>query len=102
MTANTPEPPPTPNDGPAICDLVIADMEERKQIGIEKYGTPLQAHNGRDALVDAYQEILYTAVYLRQRIEEGCCHEPHRIFIDDKLVQINADGTAEPVKEERS
>ena len=72
-------------------------MEERKRIGIKKFGTPLQAHNGRDALVDAYQEILDTAVYLRQRIEEGCCHEPHRIFIQDKLTQINADGTVEVV-----
>ncbi len=45
-------------------------MEERNKIGTEKYGTPLQAHNGRDALVDAYQEILDAAVYLRQAIEE--------------------------------
>ena len=70
MTANTPEPPPTPNDGPAICDLVIADMEERKRIGIKKYGTPLQAHNGRDALVDLYQELLDAVFYVRQSIEE--------------------------------
>ena len=45
-------------------------MEERNRIGTEKYGTPLQSHNGRDALVDAYQEILDAAVYLRQAIEE--------------------------------
>lgn len=24
-----------------------------------------------------------------------CCHEPHRVFIDDKLRQINHDGTVE-------
>lgn len=31
---------------------------------------PLQAHNGRDPLVDAYQEALDLVVYLRQAIEE--------------------------------
>jgi len=68
--ANNAEPPPVRNDGPAVWDLVIADMNERNRVGTEKYGTPLQAHNGRDALVDAYQEALDLAVYLRQAIEE--------------------------------
>jgi hypothetical protein len=31
---------------------------------------PLRAHNGRDALVDAYQEALDLCVYLRQVIQE--------------------------------
>jgi hypothetical protein len=53
-----------------IWELVIADMQERDQVGRERYGTPLQAHNGRDALVDAYQEALDLVVYLRQAIEE--------------------------------
>ena len=39
-------------------------------MGIKRYGTPLQPHNGRDALIDTYQEILDSAVYLRQAIEE--------------------------------
>ena len=67
---NQDQPPPKQNTGTPIWDLVIADMEERNRIGTEKYGTPLQSHNGRDALVDAYQEILDAAVYLRQAIEE--------------------------------
>jgi hypothetical protein len=66
----TEQPAPIPNDQPAIADLVIADMRQRKQIGIERYGTPLQAHNGRDALWDAYEEVLDLTVYLRQVIEE--------------------------------
>ena len=45
-------------------------MEERRQVGIERYGTPLQPNNGRDALVDAYQEALDLACYLRQSIAE--------------------------------
>ncbi len=50
--------------------LVIKDMEERRLHGIEKYGTALQAHNGRDPLIDAYQEALDLCVYLRQALEE--------------------------------
>lgn len=50
---------------------VIKDMTDRDNIGRERYGTPLQPHNGRDALVDCYQELLDGAVYLRQAIEEN-------------------------------
>lgn len=64
------QPPPTPTGGPAIADLVIADMAARKQLGISRYGVPLQAHNGRDALRDAYEEALDLACYLRQAIAE--------------------------------
>lgn len=64
------QPPPIPNEGTPIWDLVMADMAARKTLGIERYGTPLQAHNGRDALVDAYQEALDLCCYLRQAIEE--------------------------------
>lgn len=61
---------PTRSERPAIVDLVLVDIKERDRIGQERYGTRLQAHNGRDALVDAYQEALDLAIYLRQAIEE--------------------------------
>lgn len=61
--------PPEPSTGD-IWKLVIMDMADRRMLGISRYGTPLQAHNGRDALVDAYQEALDLCVYLRQAIEE--------------------------------
>lgn len=64
------QPLPTKNDLPSIQDLVIEDIAERKKIGIERYGTPLQPWNGRDALVDAYQESLDLTMYLRQVIYE--------------------------------
>jgi len=35
--------------------MVIADIEARRQVGVQRYGTALQAHNGRDALRDAYE-----------------------------------------------
>ena len=61
--------PPQPAEGDCWL-LVLADMEERRKRGIEKYGTPVQPHNGRDPLIDAYQEALDLCVYLRQAIEE--------------------------------
>lgn len=64
------QPAPTPNCNAHIADLVMADILNRKQKGIETYGTPLQAHNGRDALVDAYEEALDLCCYLKQAIEE--------------------------------
>lgn len=48
-----------------------ADMRERDRLGRERYGTPLTAGNGRDQLVDAYQEMLDGAVYLRAAMQEG-------------------------------
>lgn len=64
------QPAPEPNDGASMHDLVIADMASRKEFGLAKYQSLLQAHNGRDALQDAYEESLDLVVYLRQEIEE--------------------------------
>lgn len=64
------QPPPVTNTSRPIWDLVVEDMQARDHVGRERYGTPLQANNGRDALVDAYQEALDLVVYLRQVIEE--------------------------------
>lgn len=72
--ATTVQSKPTANDRAAIADLVIADVKARDRFGASKYGTRLQADNGRDPLVDAYQEALDLAFYLRQAIEERCSH----------------------------
>jgi hypothetical protein len=93
---NTGQPMPTKNDQPCVQDLVIqdlhrlsasldrqphidddayalviADVEARKAIGLAKYGTLLQPFNGRNALVDAYQEAGDLVQYLRQAKAEG-------------------------------
>ena len=78
------QPDPIPNDRPALWDLVLkdlegpdklwdgvkADMKARDAEGRKKYKTPLQAFNGRDALVDAYQEVLDGIVYTKQGMVE--------------------------------
>jgi hypothetical protein len=49
---------------------VMLDMLKRHQKGVETYGTPLFAHNGRDALKDLYEELLDAVVYLKQVMTE--------------------------------
>lgn len=76
---------PKPGTGRPIAALVRADVKSffagseyvqqaltgRQQLGTERYGTPLQAGNGRDWLLDAFEEALDLAQYLRQGLEEG-------------------------------
>lgn len=64
------EPSPVPNSSRPVWEVVIEDMFNRNEFGKAKYGTPLQANNGRNALKDAYEEVLDLAVYLKQRIIE--------------------------------
>lgn len=64
------QPVPSYVDGPAIVDLVAEDLYKRKEFGIEKYGQPLKAHNGRNPLQDAYEEAMDLVLYLRQCLEE--------------------------------
>jgi hypothetical protein len=45
---------------------VVADFESRAKAGTEKYGVFLHTHNGRDALMDLYQELVDGAMYARQ------------------------------------
>lgn len=64
------QPLPVPNEHPDIQSQVIADIEARRELGIQRYGSALQPHNGRDALRDAYEEALDLAMYLKQAIVE--------------------------------
>jgi hypothetical protein len=70
VTSPTEQRMPTPNGAPSVQGMVIADLETRLQVGIQRYGTPLQPNNGRDALRDLYEELLDAACYARQCIAE--------------------------------
>ena len=63
------QPEPT-GDGVDITPLVCRDLELRSEHGVRKYGRPLRAFDGRDGLVDLYDELLDAAVYARK-----CLHE---------------------------
>ncbi len=70
------QPLPTASSTPVMHKLVQQDLEERLKVGIRRYGQPLQAFNGRNALRDAYEEVLDLAVYLRQAIYEQEASSP--------------------------
>lgn len=81
-----PEPPPVPGKGDlwaeAIEELqavkgfppeIIQLMQARRSFGIRRYGTPLQADNGRDHLNDALQEALDLFIYLHALRYDPLC-----------------------------
>lgn len=64
------QPKPKPNNNKDCWLEVLTDMNNRRELGISRYGTPLQPHNGRNSLQDAYEEALDLVVYLKQVILE--------------------------------
>lgn len=56
--------------GVDVANLVHEDLEARISEGRKKYGERLTTNNGRDTLLDLYQEMLDAVVYLRQVIYE--------------------------------
>lgn len=89
------EPEPIHNFNPSVHDLLVNDAKhlvmgfgscriedtkrnqmidlfrERKRYGLNKYGTVLQAENGRDFLRDALDEIVDCLAYVRMGLEEN-------------------------------
>jgi hypothetical protein len=53
-------------NAPFIHDQVAADVARRGELGRQRYGTKLQAFNGRRSLQDAYEELLDGACYVLQ------------------------------------
>jgi hypothetical protein len=64
------EPEPT-GDGRIVFVEMIHDLSRRAEVSKERYGTYLRTHNGRRALVDAYQEALDLCMYLKQLLMEA-------------------------------
>ena len=78
----TEQPDPILNDKPAVWEVIIndlalylstpvrqaliKDMSDRDAWGRSKYKVPLQPFNGRDCLVDLYQEFLDATAYTMQ------------------------------------
>lgn len=65
----TDQPLPIPTDEISVHDLVVEDVKQRKALGLRKYKSLLQASNGRDHLLDAYEEALDLAIYLRAELD---------------------------------
>lgn len=69
-TCEQPLPTPSSSAHIHIHDAVIDDLRARKAVGVERYGVPLHPFNGRNALLDAFQEVLDLSVYLKQHLIE--------------------------------
>lgn len=70
-SAAIPQPPPkTSAKSKPVIHKLMMDLVARRDMGVKKYGTELRTHNGRDALMDAYQESLDLCAYLAQLIYE--------------------------------
>lgn len=52
---------------------LVAWINQRKKVGLESYGTPLTAFNGRDGSRDALEESIDLCVYLGTGVTEGWC-----------------------------
>jgi hypothetical protein len=68
-----------------VVALVLVDMRERDQLGRERYGMPLTTYNGRDHVVDAYQEMLDAAVYMKAAMieDDGVPQTMYMRLLDD-------------------
>jgi len=64
------QPLPIPNHHQDVQSLVISDLKARRELGIQRYGTPLQPFNGRNVLQDLYEELLDAATYVKQALIE--------------------------------
>lgn len=53
-----------------VTDHVIADLQQRRQFGVEKYGQPLMPFNGRRSLQDFYEELMDATLYVKQHLIE--------------------------------
>ncbi|HEY9751266.1 MAG TPA: hypothetical protein V6C63_21460 [Allocoleopsis sp.] len=61
---------PIPNDAPSCHDLAVEAILARKEVGLQNYGRPLQAHNGRNQLAEKLQEQIDQLVYTIADIQE--------------------------------
>lgn len=92
MTQHTEQPPPVRRPGvPSVQRAVRDDLRLREQVGVERYGTPLQPHNGRDALRDLYEELLDACCYIKQALIEREV-DAHTRIDGDLLVDIIANA----------
>lgn len=89
-------PSPTPGSE-EVTPRLIRELRERAEGGRLKYGHPLQTHNGRSALLDAWEESIDMAQYLTQAVMEeedwiraadpSAAHE-WRVMVDDRTYQV--------------
>jgi hypothetical protein len=99
------EPEPLKNEHPAVWQEIIealkgrsdvpasllADMQRRDDFGRQKYHTPLQPFNGRNPIMDAYQEALDLVAYTKQAVMESTKNYQNSLFLskDPRLTLVH-------------
>lgn len=94
------QPRPMPNDHVVVQDELVELIKQRKQLGVERYNTVLQAGNGRDMLQDALEESLDLSIYLmgvkvaQELIVKVLTHvrDIHRPTSDERSCAVCADA----------
>lgn len=93
----TEQPAPVANNHPPIVPQVIADLDARMQLGIQRYGVALQPGNGRNMLVDAYEEAQDLTIYLRGAIADELLRMQHLGDIIDAAQAVVLAYSGEPI-----
>lgn len=65
------QPLPVPNGRPSAHDRLLELVAQRRQIGLDRYGSLLQPHNGRDTGRDLVEELADGAVYALTLADEA-------------------------------
>lgn len=56
--------------GQSVTEAVIQDFQTRRKYGIKKYGQELLTVDGRDTLIEIYQELMDAVVYTKKALME--------------------------------
>lgn len=54
-----------------LFDEVKKDLDARNALGWQQHGRPMSPHDGRNSLLDAYEEALDLVMYLKKAIIEA-------------------------------
>ena len=87
--AAAPEPAPRPGQAVVLDDLVL-QLRARSDFGERKYGTRLETWNGREATLDALQELLDLFVYLHQARMERADLEALVVTLRRRVADLEA------------
>ncbi len=83
-----------------VAPALVDDILRRSRKGTIKYGSPLMTQNGRNALVDAYQEAIDLAMYLKQALMELDAAQAASVIIPPAEMEGVSDRVISPIKED--
>lgn len=64
-----------------VTSGILDDLARRTELGIKRYGQPLMTRDGRDTILDAYEESLDQAQYLQKLVIENPDRPSYKIAL---------------------